>query len=191
MRKMLHKILILIIFPPLLTGLAGCYPDESSMLENADIVLTYYDSAYHFGGITTYIMPDTVIAVTDPDQPESNGTYNHSYDSAILAEMATQLNALGYERLSDTLTQLPDVEISLRVIATVSHGLAYSWYSTYDFKTGTLVALMEDLKPVPPLPADSLRVVWLGAVNGVAEGSDIEARIIKGIGQMFIQSPYL
>jgi hypothetical protein len=191
MNRTVHRIIAFLNVALLAAGLAGCYPDESGTLLNLDVVLTRYDSAFHFGAVHTYIMPDTVVAFTDTSNPANNTTYNHTYDSLILAETAYRLNLLGYERLWDTLTVKPDVGITVNVIATVSQGTFPTWYSAYDFSTGTLVIHMADLKPPVPLPADSVHVVWLGAVNGVAEGSDIGPRIKSGIDQMFHQSPYL
>jgi hypothetical protein len=68
----------------------------------------------------------------------------------------------------------------------------YPWYggSIYTYRSGTVFMQMLD-----PARADStvqkVPTVWIGAMNGVAEGDDIEERVIDGINQAFEQSPYL
>lgn len=196
--------------------LAGCYPDESASIDDLDIVLTTYDSTFNFSGITTYIMPDTVIAIFDPDNPSNNSTYDHTYDAVMLSEVASQFSDIGYTRVADTLVQKPDVGVMLSVISTTysgaylydwdsywgyfpywppyygpGYGYYYPWAVTYDYSVGTLIVTMIDLKSNQAMQTDSVSVVWMGAINGLAGGSNIQARITSGIDQMFIQSPYL
>lgn len=196
--------------------LAGCYPDESASINDLDIVLTTYDSTYNFGGIATYIMPDTVISIFDPDNPSNNSNYDHTYDAVMLSEVASQFSDIGYARVADTLVQKPDVGIMLSVVSTTytgaywnnwyyywgyypywppyygyGYGYYYPWAVTYNYSVGTLIVTMIDLKSNQALQTDSVSVVWMGAINGLAEGSNISSRIKSGIDQMFIQSPYL
>lgn len=209
------KILGYFVIPALLAGVTGCYPEHSDP-DELDIVLTNYDSTYDFDGIQTYIMPDTVIAVTDPDDPSNTVTYGHLFDSLLLAKVAEKFDALGYQRVFDTVPEKPDVAVLLNVSATkywsvywydwydywgwydywpyyYDDGDAYSfpWVITYDYTVGSLIVQMTDLKPPAGFSPDSLSVVWIGVVNGLVEGSDVPARISGGIDQMFIQSPYL
>ncbi len=171
--------------------LAGCYPKEEGSAGEFDIVITAFDSTYDFSNISTYFMADTVIAITDPDNPENNFTYGHGYDSVILSEMATQLNSLGYQRVFDTTVSKPDIAVLVNVNATTGNVYKYyPWLEPYRFTIGTVVATMKDLKP-PLMTGDTLNIIWLGAINGVTAGNDIETRIQKGIDQLFIQSPYL
>ena len=65
---------------------------------------------------------------------------------------------------------------------------SYPYYSTY--KTGTLLLEMMNPKDYDVIDGDTvMRVYWHGALNGVLEGSDIKQRTIKGIDQIFEQSP--
>jgi len=200
----------------MMLALAGCYPDESASIDDLDIVLTTYDSTFDFSGIATYIMPDTVIAILDPDNPSNNKEYDHAYDAVMLSEVAGQFADLGYERLTDTLLQKPDAGVMLSVISTTysgaylydwyyywgyypywppyygsGYGYYYPWAVTYNYSVGTLIVTMIDLKSGQAVQTDSVSVVWMGVVNGLAEGSDISSRVKSGIDQMFIQSPYL
>jgi hypothetical protein len=80
MRKLQLSILGFITTLAMMVVLAGCYPDESASVDELDIVLTNYDSTYNFGEITAYVMPDTVIAILDPDNPDNNFEYKHTCD---------------------------------------------------------------------------------------------------------------
>jgi hypothetical protein len=216
MKKIALRIIAFLFLPAMLIGLAGCYPDESATIDELDIVLTSYDSSYNFSGIQTYIMPDTVIAITDPDNPSNNRNYDHSLDSMMLSEVAGQFADIGYTRVNDTLVQKPDVGVMLSVVATTytgaywsnwyyywgyypywppyygyGYGYYYPWTVTYNYSVGTLIVTMIDLKSNLAVTTDSVSLVWMGAVNGLAEGSNVSSRIKSGINQMFKQSPYL
>lgn len=216
MIQTLHRFLTFLSVALLAAGTTGCYPDQSAGISELDIVMTNYDTNFLFSGVHTYMMPDTVVAITDPDHPDKNTDGNHAYDSVILSEMAARLNDLGYVRLYDTLVQKPEIGIVLNTSATLYWGAFWNewdyywgWYSywpyyyedgweyyypwdiTYNYTVGTLLVQMIDLKSGPALSHDSVSVVWTGAVNGLVEGSDVPSRIKKGIDQLFIQSPYL
>ena len=60
------------------------------------------------------------------------------------------------------------------------------------FTTGTLFINIFDPEQVGT-EERTIPMVWLGAVNGLLEGSasGLQARITQGIDQLFDQSPYL
>ena len=205
------RLALLLSLPALL---AGCYPDHTDGLEELEIVMTAYDTTCIFDSIRTYIMPDTVIAITDPDHPDNNTPYDHSRDSLILSEMAANLEARGYQRVADTLSGMPDAGILLNVSSAAywggnwhdwhdywswypywpassddGYGYYYPWTATYNYTVGTLVVQMTDLRGLHA--TDTVRVIWLGAVNGLVNGEALPQRIPEMIGQLFIQSPYL
>jgi hypothetical protein len=186
--QLLKRVVGILMIPLILTG---CYPKEEGSVGEFDVVITAYDSTYIFSNISTYFMADTVIAITDPGNPENNFTYGHQYDSTILAELSSQLNSLGYQRIYDTVLTKPDVAVMVHVNATTGNAYTYyPWLAPYSFAIGTVITTMHDLRS-PVTGSDTLKVVWLGAINGVAQGSNIEQRIRQGIRQLFIQSPYL
>ena len=216
MKRSALKIIGLLAIPAMLSGLAGCYPDNTTSIDDYDIVVTNYDSAYNFSGIQTYIMPDTVIAVNDPDNPDNNFEYEHTYDNLILSELSSQFSDLGYTRVYDTIVSRPDVGVLVSAVSTTyigyywadwyyywgwypywpyeydsGYGYDYPWGVNYNYTIGTVIVTMIDLRSQHVIQADSVKVVWMGAINGLVEGSNINNRIQKGIDQMFIQSPYL
>jgi hypothetical protein len=216
MRKLQLSILGFITTLAMMVVLAGCYPDESASVDELDIVLTNYDSTYNFGEITAYVMPDTVIAILDPDNPDNNFEYKHTYDNVILSELDKQFGLLDYDRVTDTLTTKPDVGVLVSAVSTTyvgyyyydwyyywgwypywppyygsGYSYYYPWATTYNYQVGTVIVTMIDLKSNAAIQTDSVSVVWMGAINGLVEGSNIQTRIKNGIDQMFIQSPYL
>jgi hypothetical protein len=191
MKKFLCRLPAILVIPLMIAVLAGCYPDESASINDLDIVITNYDTGYNFSGIQSYLMPDTVIAITDPANPENNFEYKHTYDNMILSELASQFGTLGYNRVYDTLAVKPDVTVKVSAVSTTYIGPEYLWAPQYNYQVGTIIVTMIDMKSNQALQTDSVSVVWMGAINGLVEGSNIENRIRSGIGQMFIQSPYL
>lgn len=216
MKRSALKIIALLAIPVMLFGLAGCYPDNTTSIDDYDIVVTNYDSGYNFSGIRTYIMPDTVIAVNDPDNPDNNFEYEHTYDNLILSELGSQFASLGYSRVYDTVVSRPDVGVLVSAVSTTyigyywadwyyywgwypywpyeydyGYGYDYPWGVNYNYTIGTVIVTMIDLRSRQVMQADSVKVVWMGAINGLVEGSNINNRIQKGIDQMFLQSPYL
>jgi len=64
------------------------------------------------------------------------------------------------------------------------------YYSTYT--TGTLMLEMANPEDYRIVDGDTVvPLYWAGGLNGILSGSSNEARVKKGIDQLFIQSPYL
>ncbi|MBL0342769.1 MAG: DUF4136 domain-containing protein [Bacteroidetes bacterium] len=70
-------------------------------------------------------------------------------------------------------------------------GWYYPYPVTSSYTTGTLILNMVDNKN--PNPSNKGKIVWVGLVNGLLEGSsaDYINRINKTIDQSFAQSTYL
>jgi hypothetical protein len=79
----------------------------------------------------------------------------------------------------------------------VSWGLDFSWYSgsvVYSYDVGAILVAIVDFKSIDPgTGTDDLTALWLGTMNGVATGNNrtMAERVLKGVDQMFAQSPYL
>jgi hypothetical protein len=208
------KVISLLLVAGIIAGLYSCYPDKSASLSDLDVILTNYDSTYSFSDIHTYIMPDTIIPLNDPNDPGNNVTINYQSEQFILQQLATEFHKLGYTRLTDTLSDKPDVAVLCSAITTThaasyytdwyyywgyypywppywGGGLYYPWGTgTYSYEVGTLVVQMIDMKS-PQIGQDTLRVVWIGAINGVMQNAQTNTRITNDISQLFLQSPYL
>lgn len=210
------RFVIPFLFPALMAGLAGCYPVEPGSLATPDAIITNYDAAYPFHEAHTYLLPDTIVGLPDPDHAENNIVANHAYDSLLLAQIAAHLDALGFERVYDTAVTRPDIGILLNTSAMFywenyendwhadwgwyplwpaayasGSGYQYPWPFSVDLTTGSLLVRMIDLKADSSLPTRPVKVIWMGAVDGLTQGKNIPERIQNSIQQLFDQSPCL
>lgn len=201
----------------MLFGATGaCYPGGITDVEEADLVLTVFDTAADFGALRTYFMPDSVARVSGEDEAAPRDETTGEFDEAILAEVESQFSALGYERIEDPAEGDPDAVVLLSVNTTEltvwAPGCWYCGWGWYPWgpnwgwgwgpgytpgypipigrrTVGTLVVTMID----PVAPGTTIPVHWAGAANGLlSRDSDADlARVQQSIGQMFAQSPYL
>ncbi|WP_336517173.1 DUF4136 domain-containing protein [Pollutibacter soli] len=199
----------------LIIAFGACTPASPDYISDYDVVYTNYEKSYNFSAVNTYFLPDSVV-----HNLTGGGTADHKFDEAILTQLETSLNALGWTRLP---TNSGSTKADIVVLPTVSEQMygscaAYCWYCDWgwypgwgyypptwgpgwgwgyppdiicsSYNTGTLVVAFTD----PNIAANNeLPVAWIGILNGLLEGSDanISARITKNIQQMFVQSPYL
>ncbi|GAO42207.1 hypothetical protein FPE01S_01_12200 [Flavihumibacter petaseus NBRC 106054] len=194
--------------------LTACTPSSPEYVSDYDVVYTDYDKNYDFSKVQTYFMPDSVVhSNVGSDQPD------HRFDAQILQSLKTNLDALGWTRLSENGPDKADVVV-LPTASANAYGscAAYCWYCDWgwwpgwgyyppawgpgwgwgyppgmicsSYSTGTVFISIAEPDEAR---ADTLPVVWVGILNGLLEGSDanINSRINTNINQMFQQSPYL
>jgi hypothetical protein len=194
-----------------LTLFASCYPGDQLTVEEADVVVTLFDDTADFASLRSYAMPDSIIHLVDGDAED---TITRDFDDEILAQVVSNMGAVGFTREGDP----ADADVLLLVAIAVNEQIGYTgypwgghwgwyypyppgfgwgwypWYgggsSIYMYRTGTIFMQMLD-----PARADSTEAkvptIWIGALNGIVEGDNIEERIMDGITQAFAQSPYL
>ena len=194
---------------------AACYPGGAETVSDLDFVTTQHDTSANFSTLRTYALPDTIQAVASPHGRPL--TIDHSYDAQILAKVATNLDAIGLQRVDPT-TQTPDVDVLVSATATryveyVSYpfydlwpgwggfsGFDGSWgvYYPYPAAYGTVIDAgslrieMLDLRTANS-STKQLTAIWTASFDGLL-GSDkasLVQRIEKGIDQAFAQSSYL
>jgi hypothetical protein len=200
----------------LMGGIGACYPGSISDIGEADLVITAYDTAFDFGTVGTFFMPDTIIRVGEDDDEN----IDRSFDAQIIAKVASELEAVGYTRLFDDSNAIPDVFVALGT-STSSFGWwvpggcywcyypgypgypgwgggyypGYPWYPGYGggyggtYETGSLGIVMVDAITV----GDEIPARWGGVINGLLSSttSNTVARLNRQIEQAFDQSPYL
>ncbi|MFZ5570240.1 MAG: DUF4136 domain-containing protein [Thermodesulfobacteriota bacterium] len=197
--------LILIAF---ILCLASCYGESGDDYEDYGLVLTAFDKETDFQANRTYALPNSVEVLPPEDD---SGDSDHVYDSLILAEIESHMNAYGYVREEDPRTNPPDIYLTVSQSTTdyfyywdyYSYGWwgtgwywgypCYDCYSTieYAYSTGTIFINMvktseidEENQVVPS--------IWFAALNGVLNaGKSVSSGIQSGINQAFSQSPYL
>lgn len=200
---------------------AACTPGNDITAAEADVVATLFDDTFDFGSVSTYAMPDSIVHLTgDPDEADSE-LLTRDFDAQILAQMAENLDALGWTRLPASPADPnnpPDVFVLLAATATANFSMYYypwypywcwyypgwgygggwGWYYpsyptvTYAYTLGTLAVTLFD--PEGAVTADELMPVrWVAAINGVLDdtAASKQQRITRAIDQAFDQSPYL
>ena len=195
--------------------LAACYPGGAETVQDLDSVTTQHDPSASFSTLRTYALPDTIREVASAHgEPLA---IDHSYDAQILARVASNLDAIGLQRVDPT-TETPDVDVL--VSATASRYVEYVSYPFYDLwpgwggfsgfdgswgvyypyavaygtviDAGSLRIEMLDLRTANP-SSKQLTAIWNASFDGLL-GSDkasLVQRIEKGIDQAFAQSSYL
>ncbi len=195
-------------------ALFSCTPSSPEYVSDYDVVYTNNDKNYDFSQVNTYFLPDSVVHIV----PEGE-TPDHRFDAQILQSLKSNLDALGWTRLSPEGPDKADVVI-MATASEQAYGscAAYCWYCDWgwypgwgyyppswgpgwgwgypgdivctSYSTGTVFVSITEPDEAR---SDTLPVVWVGILNGLLEGSDanINGRISKNIDQMFIQSPYL
>jgi uncharacterized protein DUF4136 len=196
--------------------LAACYPGGAETVTDLDSVTTQHDRSANFSTLRTYALPDSIQQVAA--RGGQSLPMDHSYDASILARVASNLDALGLQRVDPT-TATPDAAVLVTFTATryvdyVSYPFYDVWpgwagFSGYDGSwgvyypwAGTAYATVLDagslrIDMLDTRTANSstkqLTAIWNASVDGVLSGSveSIAQRIEKGIDQAFAQSPYL
>ena len=198
--------------------ISSCYPGGAEYVDDLDVVATRYDSEFNFATAKTYLMPDTIMEITDSDNPENNEPIRKDLNVLIISETAKQMQALGYERIFDTINGYPDIYLTISAVSTTYVGSYWNyWYgywgwggywppyygpgwgwgypggvSYYSYETGTLIMNMSDPEHAD-LEEKIIPVVWLAGLNGLLQGSNsyTNDRAKQMIDQAFKQSPYL
>jgi len=129
MKKWMTKTFLAIVGFGVLAFMEGCYPDNSLTISQADLVLTGYNDSVNFQSLHTYYMPDTIF-VRRADTTDKTPVVDQD---AYLAEIALQMQTMGYQRLTlqDTANhQVPDVEliVSALEVTYVTSGWYYPYY---------------------------------------------------------------
>ena len=200
-----------------IVALAACWPGDVTSIQDLDVVVTVHDSTANFGK-ATYALPDSVIHIDLGIGDLIDLT--RDYDSLILAEVARQMNALGYDRRTVAEIQQGGADYVLLVQANgrevTSYYVSYPWCGYWDwwywgywggcypgyyppqvgevtYQVGTVFIDMIDAEQVDPDQMAFPRI-WIGAMNGILNqttGATTQQRLIDGIERAFEQSPYL
>jgi hypothetical protein len=217
MKKWMTKALLIFAGVGVLAFMEGCYPDNSLTISQTDVVLTGYNDSVNFQNLHTYYMPDTIF-VRRKDTTDKTPVANYQdYLNEIANQMAAM--GYERFTLKDTVNhQTPDVELIVSALEKtyVSGGWYYpyypgwGWYDPWfpgwgwyyppsyyppipwysEYKTGTLLVEMVNKEDYDIVQGDTVaRVYWNGALNGILEGSNVKERTLRGIDQMFKQSP--
>jgi hypothetical protein len=129
MKKLISKIGILAV---IVFALTACYPGGAEYTSDTDIVITDYDEQYNFSAVKTYFLSDSIQHINDDGESP-----NYSMDDYILSTLASQFDALGWERIIDSTAAEPDVAVVVAAIEVENYnyytmpwypGWGYGWY---------------------------------------------------------------
>ena len=127
MKKWILNLSLVLVLPFGIVLLDGCYPQDSISVGETDIVMTAYRDVARFDTLKTYFMSDTVVPVREDTTDLSLIEYNDQ----IIAAIARNMEAYGYERLTDpSENNIPDVIVASVAfhVTTVSVGWWYPYY---------------------------------------------------------------
>lgn len=118
--------LLLVLFVSLL--ITSCYKaPEDITLEDYDITLTYYNSAFDFGTYSTFMVRDSVQLISDylTDQ-EKEDFYTNGTADKIRTKIVNSLKSLGYQEVTDD--ENPDFMINPTLTLVNQSGVIYNPY---------------------------------------------------------------
>lgn len=199
-------------------GLVSCVPDYGLTIEDYRTIATLYDTAQDYNKLGSFFLIDSVYHILKDGEKDN---ISRTYDQRILKAFASQMEARGWTRITDTAgNNIPKTLMRVSVTSSVTVGYYYDywygwyggwyggwwgypgggWYyppgywNTYSYTTGSLITELDEIV-LPANQGDSinLRPVWIGSSNGLLSSSEgTNVTIItNAISQMFNQSPYL
>ena len=185
--------------------LAACYPERPSQPNDYASITTVYDTLFRYDSAATFFIPDSVVHLGGTDN------INHAYDSLIVATTAARMVARGYTRVVDStladLILIPAVTVKENYdYAGADWCIVWGWTCSgwipdypvdeigFTYSTGTIFIFMGNLASGFPPASTRPPVVWVAGINGVVSGntsSELATKIVDGIKQAFLQSPYI
>jgi hypothetical protein len=199
------------IAPPILglgLLLAACHPTGVESITDLDVVATTHDATFDFATPSTYSRPDKIYVVTGNPTTSPPQTLPPSTTNLILNTFDNEMQALGYKQVA--IGQTPDLVATIAALQVTNVSYYYGYWCSYwayyypcypyyppvvgvsTYVVGTLLIDMAPFSANPP-PGGQTRGVWTAVIRGIASGvqSTDQQRIVNGISQAFIQSPYL
>lgn len=191
--------------------LQSCYPGGPQYVEDYDVTYARQNPNYKFEDNKdkiTYVMPDTIVDITDPDEVNDPPEIPESTERMILDQVRMRMGDYGYTLLDDSEVDNADYVVLCQRLVTDNYVTYFwggwgCWYpgwcwggyyppvsTTYNYRTGTLYVTMGAMELSTP---DTLEIIWDAGVNGLlgTSTSVTQARINDGINNMFDLSPYL
>ena len=203
--------------------ITACYPNQGSTIEELDLVVTYHNEVVDFSNYSTYIVADTVVYINDNKEKtlavDAQQALIDKVDHQMMAYGWTK-ESDPVTNGSDVAVLISVIETENFNIATgwwdywgpwsgwgyypgYGPGGYYPGYpgyccytSVYEYTTGTVfIEIVDPNSGVDEndFDADPIPILWLGIIDGLAEGSrqNVKARIDDGVDIMFEESPYL
>lgn len=214
----MNKIKTLVWFASLVLLMQACYPGGPSYVEDYDIVHASKvdDSVYDFAADSnkakvTYVLPDTIIDITDPDEVKDPPKISSQTRKLIIDQVEFHMANYGYTQNDTSEWAQSDYIVLCQRLITENYityfwggwggyypGWGWGYYppywgsSTYNYQTGTLFITMIDVAASDTVKQEFFPV-WDAGVNGLlgTTTATTNARIESGISTAFSLSTYL
>ena len=199
-------------FAPPILGLglllAACHPTGAQYVSDLDVVATTHDATFDFAVPSTYSRPDRIPLITGDPTTSPPEQLDPQLTSLILNTLDNEMSAIGYTKVN--VSAGPDLVITAGALKVTNVTYYYGYWCTYwayyypcypyyppvvgvsTYTVGTLLIDMAPFSTTTP-PNNQIRGVWTAVIRGIQTGSAStdQTRIVNGISQAFIQSPYL
>lgn len=187
----------------LLIGMVGvgCHPGEVDDIDDLNVVATFYSEDAPFGTYMTYAMDDTIYNLNVLDDPSATDDLDRQYDAAIIAQVKSEMESLGYAEVDTGTTE--DIRLGLGAFTTngTLAWMSFPWWggspghwwpswNTVNYTQGTLQIFMADWRDYDPGTGE-VEPIWTASCMGVLQDSSTGTRVSTLISQAYDQSPYL
>lgn len=188
--------------------------------DETDVVVTIKDHDRDYTLLRTYYLPHKVVDLCESGAGGAGGMAgtesienckpaDHSLDDTILAELRSNLDALGYREIEDPEEEEPDVAFFVGLVAQdhwfLETAPAYCydyyyyywgcWYPSYSYAynlpTSTIVIDMADVSAVREDEFDSAWTALLQGLQRTTRPETSKNRVKDAMARAFSQSPYL
>ena len=186
--------------------LAACHPTGAETITDLDVVATTHDATFDFAAPTTYSLPSSVFLIEGDPSITTPARIDPVLEQLILNTLKNEMDAHGYTQVG--VNQTPDLAVTASALKVTNVNYYYGYWCTYwgyygcypyyppvvsvsSYVVGTLLVDMAPFSTTPP--SNQYRGVWTAIVRGIQTGvkSTDQQRVVNGISQAFIQSPYL
>ena len=198
-------------FVPPLVGLglllAACHPTGAETITDLDVVATTHDATFDFAAPTTYSRPNQIPLISGDPSTSPPEFLDANLTALVFSTLDNQMSALGYTKVD--VSQMPDLVITAGALKVTNVTYYYGYWCGYwayyypcypyyppvtgvsAYTQGTLILDMAPFATTPP--NNQIKGVWTAVIRGIQSGSRStdQTRIVNGVSQAFIQSPYL
>lgn len=186
--------------------LAACHPTGAQYVTDLDTVTTTHDATFNFAGATTYSLPDRIPFITDSNPSGTPDRLPPDLEQLILTTINNEMTAIGYQQVN--ITQNPDLTMTAGALKITNVSVYYGYWCGYwgwyypcypyyppvvGVSSYAVGSLLIDMAPNGTSSGNQYRGVWTAVIRGIQTGntSTDRTRLVNGISQAFIQSPYL
>jgi len=186
--------------------LAACHPSGAENISDLDTVATTHDATFDFAGAKTYSLPDRVVFITDSNPGGNPDRLPPDLEQLILGTINNEMTAIGYQQVN--ITQNPHLTMTVGALKITNVSVYYGYWCGYwgwyypcypyyppvvGVSSYTVGSLIIDMAPNGTTSGNQYRGVWTAVIRGIQTGNNNtdRTRLVNGISQAFIQSPYL